>query len=217
MGSRFAKLVEQGDAATPAQRYLNWHAIFNQSAKAQLLTRPITSNLQSLISSFISRGNSPHFQDRLMLTDLKLWLAEESNMRVDKSAMLASIETRAPFLSHPVVEFASKIPLQPNFAMAQQNISSKKLLPTSSPRRLRIAPKQGFASPASKWLRGELRELVTRALSPQALNTSGYFNPNYVAEMLDSHLQQKGYHLNQLWSLLTFQVWFFNYIVKKDL
>ena len=217
MGSRFAKLAEQGDAATPAQRYLNWHAIFNQSAKAQLLTRPITSNLQSLISSFISRGNSPHFQDRLMLTDLKLWLAEESNMRVDKSAMLASIETRAPFLSHPVVEFASKIPLQLKLRNGSTKYLLKKTFADIIPAPIADRPKQGFASPASKWLRGELRELVTRALSPQALNTSGYFNPNYVAEMLDSHLNKKGYHLNQLWSLLTFQVWFFNYIVKKDL
>ena len=38
MGSRFAKLAEQGDAATPAQRYLGWHAVFNESAKAQLLS-----------------------------------------------------------------------------------------------------------------------------------------------------------------------------------
>ncbi|MBI5348749.1 MAG: hypothetical protein HZB77_05445, partial [Chloroflexi bacterium] len=68
-----------------------------------------------------------------------------------------------------------------------------------------------------RWLRGELRPLVTHALSPQALSTSGYFDPNYVAEMLDSHLNKKGYHLNQLWSLLTFQIWFFKYIAPKDL
>ncbi len=217
MGSRFAKLVEQGDAATPAQRYLNWHAVFNESAKAQLLTRPIASNLQSLISNFMSRGNSPHFQDRLMLTDLKLWLAEESNMRVDKSAMLASIETRAPFLSHPVVEFASKIPLQLKLRNGSTKYLIKKAFVDLIPKEIAHRPKQGFASPASKWLRGELRELVTRALSPQALNTSGYFDPHYVGEMLDSHLNKKGYHLNQLWSLLTFQVWFFKYIAKKDL
>lgn len=216
MGSRFAKLAEQGDAATPAQRYLNWHAIFDESAKRQLLTRPITSNLQSLISSFISRGDSPHFQDRLMLTDLKLWLAEESNMRVDKSAMLASIETRAPFLSHPVVEFASKIPLQLKLRNGSTKYLLKKTFADLIPKEIANRPKQGFASPASKWLRGELRELVTRALSPQALNTSGYFNANYVGELLDSHLNKKEYHLNQLWSLLTFQVWFYKYIAKKN-
>ncbi|MBI5053354.1 MAG: asparagine synthase (glutamine-hydrolyzing) [Chloroflexi bacterium] len=217
MGSRFAKLAEQGDAATPAQRYLNWHAVFNESVKAQLLTRPITSNLQSLISSFMSRGNSPHFQDRLMLTDLKMWLAEESNMRVDKSAMLASIETRAPFLSHPLVEFASKIPLELKLRNGSTKYLLKKAFADLIPKEIAQRPKQGFASPASRWLRGELRELVTRALSPHALNTSGYFDPNYVGEMLDSHLNKKGYHLNQLWSLMTFQIWFFKYIAPKDL
>jgi asparagine synthase (glutamine-hydrolysing) len=152
-----------------------------------------------------------------MLTDLKLWLAEESNMRVDKSAMLASIETRAPFLSHPVVEFASKIPLQHKLRNGSTKYLLKKAFADLIPKEIADRPKQGFASPASKWLRGELRQLVTRSLSPQALNTSGYFNANYVGEMLDSHLNKRGYHLNQLWSLLTFQVWFFKYIVKKDL
>jgi asparagine synthase (glutamine-hydrolysing) len=216
MGSRFTKLVEQGDTATPAQRYLGWHAVFNESTKAQLLTHPITSNLQSVIFDFMSRGNSPHFQDRLMFTDLKLWLAEESNMRVDKSAMLASIETRAPFLSHPVVEFASKIPLQLKLRNGSTKYLLKKAFADLIPKEIADRPKQGFASPASKWLRGELRELVTRSLSPQALNTSGCFNTNYVGGLLDSHLNKKGYHLNQLWSLLTFQAWFLKYIAKKS-
>jgi asparagine synthase (glutamine-hydrolysing) len=149
-----------------------------------------------------------------MFTDLKLWLAEESNMRVDKSAMLASIETRAPFLSHPVVEFASKIPFQLKLRNGSTKYLLKKAFADLIPKEIAARPKQGFASPASKWLRGDLRELVTRALSPQALNTSGCFNANYVGELLNSHLNKKGYHLNPLWSLLTFQVWFFKYIYR---
>jgi len=217
MGSRFTKLVEQGDTATPVQRYLNWHAVFNESAKRRLLTKDLQGfqNLEGLVEDFMSRGSSPHFQDRLMTTDLKMWLAEESNMRVDKSAMLASIETRAPFLSHPVVEFASKIPLRLKLHNGSTKYVLKKAFADLIPREIANRPKQGFASPASKWLRGDLRGLVTRALSPQALNASGYFDPNCVAEMLDSHLNKKGYHLNHLWSLLTFQIWFFKYIDRS--
>jgi asparagine synthase (glutamine-hydrolysing) len=151
-----------------------------------------------------------------MLADLKLWLAEESNMRVDKSAMAASIETRAPFLSHPVVEFAAGLPFDFKLRGGVSKYLLKQAFADLIPPAIAKRPKMGFASPAAKWLRGELRSLTEKMLSAEALQVSGYFQPESVGRMLDEHLNKRGYHLNRLWSLLTFQIWFCKYIAGQD-
>ncbi|MEK9164099.1 MAG: asparagine synthase-related protein, partial [Chloroflexota bacterium] len=112
LGGGAAKLADKAALTSPVERYLSWHTIFSERDKARLLRRSglhprlglYPRLLEEVIGPFVRRGGSPVFQDRLMTADLKLWLAEESNMRMDKSEMAASIETRAPFLSHPLVE-----------------------------------------------------------------------------------------------------------------
>ncbi len=220
-GGGAEKLADKANIESPIDRYLSWHTIFAQTKKKQLLTRPLNSNWIEVSSATIGpcmlRGHSTVFQDRLMTTDLKLWLPEESNMRVDKAAMLASIETRAPYLSHPVVEFVAKLP----FDLKLRNGTSKYLLKRAFadllPSAIARRPKMGFASPASKWLRRELRPLAEKMLSAAALAESGYFRTEVVADLLGSHIHNRAYHLNQLWSLLTFQIWFFHYIARKEI
>lgn len=203
----------------PVARYLDWHAVFRTDDKRSLLKRPLADAgiAEAIVGPFMRRGNSPVFQDRLMTADLKLWLPEESNMRVDKAAMAASIETRAPFLSHPVVEYAAGLPFNLKLRGGVSKYILKQAFADVIPPEIAARPKMGFASPASKWLRRELRPLAEKMLSPAALETSGYFQNEAVAGMLDAHLNRQGYYLNQLWSLLTFQVWFFHYIAGKEL
>jgi asparagine synthase (glutamine-hydrolysing) len=152
-----------------------------------------------------------------MTTDLKLWVPEESNMRVDKSAMAASIETRAPFLSHPVVEFAARLPFDLKLRGGVSKYLLKKAFADVIPPAIANRSKMGFASPASKWLRGELRPLAEKMLSTEAIKESGYFQPLYVKSLLETHVNNQGYFLNPLWSLLTFQLWYFHYIARKEI
>ncbi len=63
----------------------------------------------------------------------------------------------------------------------------------------------------------ELRPLAEKALSPAGLAENGFFNAEYVGRMLTEHIENKTYHLIDLWSLLTFQVWFFKYVLKREI
>jgi asparagine synthase (glutamine-hydrolysing) len=215
------KLADRAELDSMVDRYLSWHQIFNTGDKAQLFRRTPNVETEALheevIGPFMRRGNSPVFQDRLMTADLMLWLPEESNMRVDKSAMAASIETRAPFLSHPVVEFAAGLPFNLKLRGGVSKYLLKKAFEDIIPPAIAQRPKMGFASPAAKWLRGELRPLTEKMLSPEAINESGFFQPLFVTSLLEAHVNNRGYHLNQLWSLLTFQIWFFTYIAGKGI
>lgn len=221
MGGGAAKLAEKAAVTSPVDRYLGWHTIFPPADKARLLARDLSAGgaalFESAVGTFVRRGQSPIFQDRLMTADLKLWLPEESNMRVDKSAMAASIETRAPFFSHPVVEFAAGLPFDFKLRRGVSKYLIKHSFADLVPPAIAKRPKMGFASPASKWLRGELRSLAEKMLSAESLRMNGYFRPEVVGEMLSAHVNRRTYYLNQLWSLLTFQIWFFKYIARREI
>jgi len=210
------KLADKAELA-PIDRYLDWHAIFRKADKDRLLVRSLPTVTADVVGDFVQRGTSPIFQDHLMTADLKLWLPEESNMRVDKSAMAASIETRAPFLSHPVVELAAGLPFDLKLRNGVSKYVLKQAFADVIPAAIAKRPKQGFASPAAKWLRRDLKPVAEKMLSAVALGESGYFKNEVVATLLESHIHRQGYHLNQLWSLLTFQIWFYKYIARKEI
>jgi len=218
INSSARKLADKAEL-DPTARYLDWHAVFRAGDKQALLTRSLADDgcAEAIVGPFMRRGQSPVFQDRLMTADLKLWLPEESNMRVDKAAMAASIETRAPFLSHPVVELAAGLPFDLKLHGGVSKYLLKQAFKDVIPPAIAARPKMGFASPASKWLRRELRPLAEKMLSPVAIEESGYFKSEVVSGLLDAHLNKRAYYLNQLWSLLTFQIWFFHYIAGKEI
>jgi len=115
MLQRLKKLAEKASLPLGAERYLTWWTVFSPYDKALLFTKGLVNQVdgglsERVVSSCFDNVNTGSFQDKLSYTDLKMWIAEESNMRMDKMSMLASVEARAPFLDHELVEFAATIP-----------------------------------------------------------------------------------------------------------
>jgi len=68
--------------------------------------------------------------------------------------------------------------------------------------------KQGFGSPMSAWLRGDLRTYVYDTLSPKRLAAHGLFDENAVRYILDAHMSRHESHDKQLFALVMFQKWY---------
>lgn len=92
--------------------------------------------------------------------DLKLTLAGDMLVKVDRASMAVSLEVRPVYLHRDMLDVASRIP--PHL-LAARNCSKKLLksalsgwLPTSILHR----PKMGFALPLGKWIAGDLRQVI---------------------------------------------------------
>jgi asparagine synthase (glutamine-hydrolysing) len=121
--------------------------------------------------------------------------------------MAASLETRAPFLDHTLLEFLLKLPVE----LKLRGLTGKYILKRAMRGRLPEAvikrPKKGFGMPVAKWVNGELRPLVRDTFSPERLRRRGLFNPAYVRRLLDEHERGAADHRKLIWTLLMFEMW----------
>jgi asparagine synthase (glutamine-hydrolysing) len=113
-----------------------------------------------------------------MAADFRSYLPEDILVKVDRAAMLCSLEVRAPFLDRRVIEFAyERIPSRLQVTPQERKILLKRLAKRLLPPDLDIDRKQGFTIPISKWLtpdilevwRDNCREQIQSVLSDVAL------------------------------------------------
>jgi asparagine synthase (glutamine-hydrolysing) len=109
-----------------------------------------------------------------MAADFRSYLPEDILVKVDRAAMLCSLEVRAPFLDARVIDFAfARVPNRLRVTLAERKILLKRLARRLLPPTLDIDRKQGFTIPLSKWLspetldawRQDCREQIRAVLS----------------------------------------------------
>ncbi|MCH4798801.1 asparagine synthase (glutamine-hydrolyzing) [Escherichia coli] len=89
--------------------------------------------------------------------DLNYYLCDDILTKVDRASMAVSLETRAPFLDHRVVEFAFALPTSFKLDKYNQKKILKSVLYKHVDSKLLERPKQGFSLPMKYWLKAELK------------------------------------------------------------
>ncbi len=148
--------------------------------------------------------------ERMMATDTVSYLPDDILVKVDRAAMANSLETRVPLLSHEIVEFAWKIPLEYKIKNNKTKIILKDILKTYIPDNLVDRPKMGFGIPLDKWLRGPLKDWAANILSYDKIKEDGILNADLIKSKWDEHLSGKRNWQYHLWDVIVFQLWYQN-------
>jgi len=147
------------------------------------------------------------FRQDMMYLDLVTYLPDDILVKLDRASMRFSLECRAPFLDHRVIEFAWSLPSSMKFRAGQGKWLLRQVVYKSVPQKLLERPKMGFGVPLDGWLRGPLREWAEDLLSTQRIRRYGLLRPEPVRARWEEHLSGRRNYQHQLWNVLMLQAW----------
>lgn len=152
-------------------------------------------------------GDLPRLDEpsRMMAWDMGYYLPNDILVKVDRASMSASLETRAPFLDHAVVEFALGLPSAMKIGPEGGKAIMRRILYRYVPQGLLDRPKAGFAIPLGQWLRAPLRDWAEALLAPASL--AEFFDVDLVRRHWETHLSGRRDYSAAIWPVLMFQAW----------
>ena len=115
---------------------------------------------------------------------------------------------RAPLLDLKLVEFAATIPPELQLRGLQQKYLLKRAMAHRLPGKILNRKKGGFNVPIPAWLRHELHDYVRDVLSEKRVREQGFFNGEYVQQLIKEHADLKADHSRNIWGLLIFALWY---------
>ena len=178
----------------------------------ETLTSHIEEDLQIVqgleIKSHTDKSNQFYNSiEYMMFQDSISYLPDDILVKVDRAAMANSLETRAPFLDHELIEFVWSLPINFKIHHTTGKKILKDMLGEYLDKSLFERPKMGFGVPISDWLRGPLNEWANFLLSENELKKSEYLNTNIIRKKWSEHESGRRNHHNFLWNVLMFQSW----------
>jgi asparagine synthase (glutamine-hydrolysing) len=152
-------------------------------------------------------GVGPGSVDEALRFYLHRYLVDDILTKVDRAAMAASLEVRAPLLDTRVVEFAARLPWQEKLSLTDTKLVLRRALRELVPEEILRRPKQGFAIPIASWIRGPLRDLFEDLFSPTSLARSAVFETKPTRALLERHLSGLADLRKPLWTVAMFLLW----------
>ena len=140
--------------------------------------------------------------------NIKLWLENDSNVKVDRASMAYSVEVRSPFLDYRIIEFARTLPVSYRYMPGRKKRILRDILKEYIPEEVFDQPKRGFAVPIGQWIRKELREEFVANLSDDFLNQVPNLNVAKFKKMFQDHLQEKADYSSYMWRVFILSKWY---------
>jgi|Deesub1362B_J571_1020462.scaffolds.fasta_scaffold00706_5 asparagine synthase (glutamine-hydrolysing) len=206
------KRFSQALSMDPELRNAHWLCHFNNFMKSLLYTeefRRLTEEYDSfeIILSKYREAAADNILDRILYSDVTLYLPDTLLVKVDIASMAHSLEARSPLLDHELMEFVAKLPQEMKLKRGRTKVILKELFKNLLPPEVIERKKMGFGVPLEHWFRGELREMVYDLLLDRRSIERGYFRKEFIHQMLDEHVSGRWNWQYQIYNLLMLELW----------
>jgi len=140
----------------------------------------------------------------LTYIDFKIWISEVLMSKVDRMSMAHSVELRAPFLDHKLVEYLLAVDTNIKVGNTNKDIL-KKVASPYLPDSIIHRQKKGFSSPFIEWLySGYGKEILN--LIQEVNSDIGVFNDNFIILLYEEG--KSGRFKQHLYSVFLFCKWY---------
>ncbi len=200
-------LIRDGES-WPSFYFDNFYSAFSSSELSHVLTPEAFETAGQPYAGSMSawERSSGDLLHRLLYTDINSYLIELL-MKQDQMSMAASIESRVPFLDHPLVEFTARIPSEYEIKGLAGKFILKEAVADLLPESIVYRKKMGFPTPWAYWLAGPQLDEIERLLSDRRSNARGLFRPEVIRRIFAEHRAGRRDHGNRIWRLLNLELW----------
>jgi asparagine synthase (glutamine-hydrolysing) len=145
--------------------------------------------------------------DRMLTLEQRFFLADHNLIYTDKMSMVVGVEVRVPFLDLDLVELAASIPDQYQQKGRIGKWVLKKAMEPYLPHDVIYRPKTGFGAPLRRWIKYDLRDLISDLLSVQSIQSRGLFNADSVYQLIADNQSGRRDAAYTIFSLLCIEIW----------
>lgn len=226
--------------ASPFGRVLNAQRISNRKVRRVLSQIQAYPSLAARYRGVISLGSdsenarliAPHFQSQsarnrfekefvregardtlsqMLRSDLEWYLPGDLLVKADMATMANSLEVRAPFLDHEIVEWAALLPSEFKVKGRETKHLLKEVARSLVPTELIDRPKMGFAIPRADWLRTGLKTMTHDLLTDTTARNRGWFVHTEVEKTIAEHMAGRDRD-GVIWPMLMLELWARNWL-----
>ncbi|MEW5977039.1 MAG: asparagine synthase (glutamine-hydrolyzing) [Acidobacteriota bacterium] len=210
---RKLKRLLQSNTGSFEHDYLRLMVLFDRAEKERLYSSQFLARLEDLPSAedfllkLLAEGSHLTWIDRIGSVDVQSYLPYDLLVKIDIASMANSLEVRSPFLDHQFLEFAACLPAHLKCQGSTTKRILKKAFEGILPQSVLQRRKMGFGVPLNHWFRGPLQGFARETLLTGPSQKRGYFETNYVRQLLEDHVGGRKDNAYKIWNLLTLEVW----------
>ena len=210
-----AKTTFEGIARSSVEAYFHSVSILSDPMREQLFSARFKRDIagysaQQVFDDHAARAGTDDPLALIQYIDLKTYLVGDINTKVDRASMAHSLEVREPLMDHELVEWLATLPSSLKIRGQEGKYLLKKAMEPLLPADILYRPKMGFAVPLARWFRGPLKERVRQAVLGPRLAETGWFNPEYLKHLVETHQSGVRDYSAPLWTLLMFEAFLRN-------
>ena len=189
MDERYYRIINRAPTMGSA---INWNKLTDYS--------PLESFKEIFNGSNV--GKESYF-DKMTHFDFKTLLPALLQVE-DRMGMAHGLESRVPFLDHPLVEFAATIPSNVKFKDGGMKHvlkeSMRHVIPDMIAER---KDKMGFPTPITQWIKGPARDFVHDIFSTQKAQNRDLVDNKIVLDQIDKETKFG----REIWGFLSLEIW----------
>ena len=200
-----------------------WIGKRGPSIKNIMLTKNFNEFIESIFTGFDTlllkdkKKWMSHYHKYLFLSknkfqkvadlNLKLWLENDSNVKVDRASMASSVEVRSPFLDYRIIEFARSLPVKYRLNGSSRKRILRDILSNYIPEPVFDKPKKGFSVPLAAWIRDSFKDEFSKYLKTDKLKHIENLDIAKTQRLFELHLTTDVDYSSYLWRVFVLSKW----------
>lgn len=201
------------------ERRVTWRTYFHNSLRKKLLTFSCYSDAcpYDIPKEYLGQTKMADFFNKYQFGLIKSFLPDDLLYKDERMAASHGVINRVPLVDYRLVELALKIPSRYQICAPTSDSDGIKLLYKKAlkgliPNEILYRKKdRGFSHPTSLWYRRQLKDFVFDVLLSKTAKERGFFNMDYVYELLEEHSSGNSNLDFAISSMLIFELWLKEY------